>query len=167
MPATTKGLIIGLALGLISIVMQLTIKDITKMQSLSFVTYAVIVGGVVWACYKYGQDMQGRVTFGNVFAHGFQTTAVMTIIGLVFTVLMLYVLFPDMQEKLLELARADMEKQGKMSETDIDNAMEMTRKMFTPFLIAGSVIGNLILGAIGALIGAGIAKKGAPAEPFN
>lgn len=167
MPATTKGLIIGLALGLISIVMQLTIKDFAKMQQVGYVSYLVIIGGIVWACYKYGQDMQGRVTFGNVFAHGFQTTAVMTIIGLVFTILMLFVLFPDMKEKMLEVARADMEKQGKMSESDIDNAMEMTRKMFTPFLIAGSVVGNLILGAIGALIGAGIAKKGAPAEPFN
>ena len=167
MSAPTKGLIIGAVLALISIAMQITVTDYSKMQPLGYATYAITIGALIWACIKYSQDMQGRVTFGNVFAHGFQVTAVVTLILLAVSLLSLFVLFPEMKEKALDAARAEMEKDGNLSETQIDQAIQMTAKFFTPFMIAGAIIGNLILGAIGSLIGAGVAKKGAPAEPFN
>jgi hypothetical protein len=167
MSAPTKGLIIGAGLGLLSIAMQILVTDISKMQSLGYATWAIMIGALIWACIKYGQDMEGRVTFGNVFAHGFQVTAVVTLILLAVSVLSVFVLFPDTKDKVLDAAREQMEKDGKLSETQIDQAIQMTSKFFTAFMIAGSVIGNLIQGVIGSLIGAAVAKKGAPAQHSN
>jgi hypothetical protein len=59
----------------------------------------------------------------------------------------------------MEVARTQMESDGKLSEAQIDQAIGMTQKFFIPFAIGGVVIGYLILGAIGSLIGAAIAKK--------
>jgi hypothetical protein len=41
----------------------------------------------------------------------------------------------------------------------MDKAIEISRKFFTTFLIAGTLVGYLIFGAIASLIGAAITKK--------
>ena len=56
-----------------------------------------------------------------------------------------------------------MEKQGKLSESEIDKAMEMTRKFFNVFMIGGILLTYAIVGAISSLIGAAITKK----RPYN
>jgi hypothetical protein len=167
MTPATKGLIIGLVLIAISVVMQLVIVDLEKMQKLNWVSFLLILAGIVWACFGYAKEMNGNVTFGNVFAHGFKTTAVLTLIMLAYTVLSLTILFPEMKEKAIELARTQMEEQGKLSETQIDQAVSMTEKFFMPFAIGGVIITYLVMGAIASLIGAAIAKKNPEPKPFQ
>lgn len=167
MSSTTKGLILGLILVAISVIMQLFITDLAKMQQYSWISYLLIIGGLVWACYTYAKEMNGQVTFGNVFAHGFKTTAVFTIIVLLFTILSVTVLFPEMKDKAMEMARTQMETDGKLSEKQIDDAIGMTQKFFIPFAIGGVLVGYLFLGALGSLIGAAIAKKNPNPTPFQ
>jgi putative Ca2+/H+ antiporter (TMEM165/GDT1 family) len=71
-----------------------------------------------------------------------------------------------MKEKIFDMSRQKMEDNGKMSESQIDQAMEMARKFFIPFAIAGTLIGTLICGAIASLIGAAVAKK-KPVNPLD
>jgi hypothetical protein len=167
MTPATKGLIIGLVLIAVSVLMQLLISDLEKMQKLNWVSFVLIIAAIVWACYSYSKDMNGNVTFGNVFAHGFKTTAVLTIIMVAFTVLSLTILFPEMKEKAIELARTQMEAKGELSESQIDQAVSMTEKFFMPFAIGGVLIAYLIMGAIASLIGAAIAKKNPNPQPFQ
>lgn len=167
MTPATKGLIIGLVLIAVSVVMQLLISDMEKMQKLNWVSFLLIIVGIVWACFSYGKEMNGNVTFGNVFAHGFKTSAVLTIIMLAYTVLSLTVLFPEMKEKAIELARTQMEAKGELSEAQIDQAVSMTEKFFMPFAIGGVLIAYLVMGAIASLIGAAIAKKNPNPQPFQ
>lgn len=167
MTPATKGLIIGLVLIAVSVVMQLLISDMEKMQKLNWVSFLLIIVGIVWACFSYGKEMNGNVTFGNVFAHGFKTSAVLTIIMLAYTILSLTVLFPEMKEKAIELARTQMEAKGELSEAQIDQAVSMTEKFFMPFAIGGVLIAYLVMGAIASLIGAAIAKKNPNPQPFQ
>ena len=97
-----RGLIIGLVLIVISVVMQITITDYNKMRQYGWVSFALIVGAIIWATLSFAKEMDGNVTFGNVFAYGFKTTAAMTIIVLAYTLLAVTVLFPEMKEKALE-----------------------------------------------------------------
>jgi hypothetical protein len=167
MSSTTKGLIIGLVLVVLSLATYFLITDISKQQSYGWISYILIIGGAIWACLSYAKDMNGDVTFGNVFSHGFKTTAVFTIIVLLYTILATTVLFPEMKDKVLEAARTQMEKDNQLNETQIDQAISMTSKFFVPFAIGGVIIGYLLLGAIGSLIGAAIAKKNPKPVPFQ
>jgi hypothetical protein len=167
MTPATKGLIIGLVLIAVSVSMQLLITDLETLQKLNWVSFLLIIAGIVWACFSYAKEMNGNVTFGNIFAHGFKTTAVLTIIMVAFTVLSFTVLFPEMKDKAIELARTQMEAKGELSETQIDQAVSMTEKFFMPFAIGGVIIAYLVMGAIASLIGAAIAKKNPNPQPFQ
>ena len=72
--------------------------------------------------------------------------------------LSLGVLFPDLMERTLEVQRLEMIKKG-MSDSDIDNAMSIARKIGVPMGAIVTVIIYLIIGAIGSLVGAALAKK--------
>ena len=159
MSALVKGLIIALISIVVSLALQFTISDLEKMQKISWISYLIIIGGMIWACYSYSKDKNHQVTFGNLFAHGFQTTVIYTLLAVAFTYLSVSVIFPEMKDKALEMARNQMTKQGKLDDAQIDQALEMTSKYFNVFAVGGALIGSLILGVIGSLIGAAIAKK--------
>ena len=52
-----------------------------------------------------------------------------------------------------------MEKQGKMSDDQIDQSMQMFERNFMVFSAGAALFMYLILGAIGSLIGAALTKK--------
>jgi hypothetical protein len=126
----------------------------------------IFCGAIIWACINYANQMNNAVTFGNVFAHGFKTTAVVTCILIVYTLISIYLLFPNMKEIALEKARQQMEKNPDVSEEMADQAIAMTSRLFVPFAIGGALIGNLISGALASVLGAAFAKKNPPA-PFQ
>jgi len=159
-----KGLFISLVLIALSIVFQVT--DLSQNKSLQWVQFVLIIGAIIWACMSYGKDMEGNVTFGNVFAHGFKATAAMTVIFIVYTYISIKFLFPEMIDKSLEQARVEMEKNNNLSESDINNGIEMTKKFFLPFAIGGILLAFAFIGAIGSLIGAAVTKKN-PHTPFE
>ncbi len=158
MSSTTKGLYLGLIVVLLSVLLMVTMT-MQQQQKLSWVSFLIIIAGIIWACIKYAKDMNGNVTFGNVFAHGFKTTAVLTIISILYTILAITIIFPEMKDQALEISRQKMEEQGQLSDSDIDKAVDWTGKYFTAFAVGGSLIGYLFMGAIASLIGAAIAKK--------
>jgi len=157
-----KGLIISLILILISV-----ISNLTGNERSSWVTWAsniILFGGIVWACISYGNQMNHEVTYGNVFAHGFKTSAVITVITIAFTIIFLLA-FPDIKEKALEIARQEMDKQSQLTDDQKDTAMEITRKFFLPITIGAILLMYLIVGLIASLIGAALTKRN-PQSPF-
>jgi F0F1-type ATP synthase assembly protein I len=161
------GLIISLVLIVISVVLFITVSDLKVQQKFGYLSYAILIGGIAYACFNHAKENAGNVTFGNVFGFGFKTTAVITSIMVVFTILSVTLLFPEMKDKAMEMARQQMEEQGQLTETQIDQAIDMTTKFFVPFAIGGALIGYLIMGCIGSLIGAAIAKKNPNPTPFE
>lgn len=117
----------------------------------------IIVGLVVFVN-LYGKAMNNEVTFGNLFAYGFKTTAFLTLVVIAFTVIF-YLIFPDVKEKALETARQKMEEKGNLTPDEIDKALETARKMFWVFAIGGVLLIYAIIGAIGSLIGAAVTPK--------
>ena len=55
-----------------------------------------------------------------------------------------------------------------LSEDQVEQALNMTKKFFMVFLIGGALLGYLIVGAIASVIGAAITKKDPhPLEDIN
>jgi hypothetical protein len=163
----TTHIVKGLILSVISIVFSIVIYvfNLYEMSALSYINYAVFIAGLVYGGILYSNQNGHNVTFGNIFAHGFKTTAVVIVITSIYTVLAFKVLFPDMLEKVLDLSRKQMLQNPKMTDEMIEQAMTMTKKFFIPFALGGAIIGTGVLGAIGSLIGAAVAKKNP--NPFS
>lgn len=151
-----KGLIIALALIIFAVI--ITVMQQETNRSLSIIPFAIMLGGIVWACLSYAKQMDGNVTFGNVFSHGFKTSALIAAIMGLYVALSLTVLFPEALDRGMEMQRLEMIKKG-MSDDQIDKYMTMGRKMAVPMGTIVSVIIYLVVGAISALLGASVAKK--------
>jgi uncharacterized membrane protein len=152
---------IALVISLILILVDL----IGKFANLTFATWfrwlpaIILIISLIFACRNFGTQQGGNVSFGKVFGYGFKISAVVTAIMLVYTIIALYFIFPEMKDMAVEEARKQMEAKGTLSQANIDTALEMTRKFFMPFALIGVVIGTLIIGAIGSLLGAAFTKK--------
>ncbi len=160
-----KGLILSLITIVFSVALYLT--DLWQNKSLGYISYAIILGGIIWSCISFSKEMNGNVTFGNIFAHGFKVAATLIVITVIYTFFSVKFIFPEMTDKIIDAAAREMEKNKNITEDQIKTALDMTRKFMFPFMIGGAILGYGILGAIGSAIGAGIAKKNPITTPFE
>ena len=121
----------------------------------------VFIAVLIVFCINYGKT-HDEVTFGKVFGYGFKISALSVVFMLLYTLLSLYVIFPEFKDELLVKTRSDMEAKGGLTEEQIDAAIGMTRKFFVPFAFIGTIIFTLVVGCIGSLLGAAFAKKSEP-----
>lgn len=158
-----KGLIISLVLIVVGIAIHFA--GLTMNKGVGALQYVILLAGIIWGCISYANQMNNNVTFGNVFAHGFKITAVVTVIMIVYTIISIKFLFPEMADLATEQARENLE-QNNMSEEQIEQAMSITKKFFMPLAIGGVLLVFMIIGLISSLIGAAVAKKN-PQSPFQ
>ncbi|MGZ3837813.1 MAG: DUF4199 domain-containing protein [Flavisolibacter sp.] len=159
----TAGLVIAALIIVFAVVINLL--GLTEQKGLSALQFAIIIGGLIFFVHLYGKSNNYDKSFGDLFAFGFKSTAVFTCIYIIFIVIF-FLVFPDVKEKQLEMARQQMEARGNLTDADIDKAVEITRKFFWVGVVGGSLLFFIIIGAIGSLIGAAITKK-RPNNPFD
>ena len=157
-----KGVMISLVLIVISVVGQVMNMD-TQSWYRWFSTL-VLCGGVIASCIMYSNQNAHNVTFGNIFADGFKTTAVITCLTILFTVL-LFLVMPELKQRFFDIAAREAEKSGAPDDM-IEKQQELFKKMFWVFIIGGIMVTYLIVGVISSLIGAAAAKKN-PQDPFT
>ena len=159
-----KGLLVSLILIVIGIAGYFT--KLFEQSWFSWASNGILCIAVIWGCVTYANQMNGQVTFGNVFTHGFKMSVVIALILIVWVLLAMTVLFPEMKDKTLEMARQRMEERGNLSDSQIEQGVEFTKKFFIPFAIGGTLLGTLIFGTVASLIGAAVAKK-KPVNPLD
>jgi Protein of unknown function (DUF4199) len=157
----------GLIIAAILIVysMFLTFMDLTANQSLSYLSMVFLMVGIIFFVNQYGKSVDHTATFGQLFSFGFKATAIATLVVIAFQIIFFF-LFPEYKEKIIDISREQMLKQGNIPEAQVEQGLEMVRKFFWVGLIGGSMFFNLVSGAIASLIGAGITKK-IPQSPFQ
>jgi amino acid transporter len=163
----TTHVVKGLIISLILIVLGL-VTYFTGLYLKNWIQYAVMLifmAGIVWAVFSFGKEKNNEVTFGNLFAHGFKTAAVVTCIMIVYSVVFGYI-FPEMKEKIIEQTQEQMSEKAGVTQAQIDQTVELMKKSFTLFMILGLIFWYLLVGVIASLIGAGVAKKNQP-SPFQ
>jgi len=151
----TKGFLLGLIL--IIIALATYFSGIKLSGGIQWLGYIIFLAGIIFCISQYGKQINYSATFGNYFSHGFKITAIVTVIMIIYVVIFI-LLFPEFKDKAMEEARKNMQEKN-LSEEQMDKAVEITQKFFTTFLIAGTLFGYIILGAIASLIGAAITKK--------
>lgn len=126
---------------------------------MSWISYIIVIVGITILVIKYGKDMGGHVRFGNLFAYGFKTTAVLTLLFIAFTILF-YMVFPEYKARILEIMKENALKNATPeNKAQAEKGVEIIQKFFWVSMIAGVLISFAILGAIGSLLGAALSKK--------
>ena len=160
----TKGLIISLILVVLDLISGLAGFRFANWYK--WIPTVIIIFAVIISCIIYGKQLHNNTSFGNVFAHGFKTTAVIICIMVLYTLISIFVLFPETRGLYLEMIRKQMEEQGNVSQDAIEKGLEVTRRFFFPFVLAGTIFGTGFFGAIASLLGAAFTKK-RPQSPFE
>jgi hypothetical protein len=162
------GLIGGLALVVISLVLQLTgMTDSATGKGgwLAFLLSLVVMFGVIYlAIQKHRDDeLGGFMSFGRGLGVGALTSLIMLLISAVFTFLYFTVIDPGIIETMMENSIAQMEEQG-LSDDQIEQSMGFVKWMMNPvFLTISGTIVNYIVAFILSIIGAGILSRKDPA----
>lgn len=152
-----KGVIISLVFIIINVIGHLA--NVILESWFGWTILILFSVAIIWSVIIYSNQMQNNVTFGNLFAHGFKVTAVVACITFVYTILSVYLLFPDFIDQVVQKSMEQARKQGKVTDEQIEQGMGIAKKITTITILAGSVLGNLLIGAIASLIGAAVAKK--------
>jgi amino acid transporter len=160
----TKGLIISFIVIIIDLIGHLT--NVILQDWFKWIGIIVFFAGIIWSVSSYGKEMNNNVTFGNLFTHGFKVSATVVCITFVFTIISVYLLFPDFINQIVDKAMDEARKQGKVTEEQLQQGMGMVKKITTIILFAAVVLVTLIAGTIASLIGAAVTKKN-PLSPFE
>lgn len=152
---TTYGLITGLATIIFGALMLAMKMDMDS--GLQYVTYLIMLAGLVMNAMAYAKANDNYVTFGNVYGSCFKAVLIMSVLALVWGIVIIYA-FPDLKDEVLSKMADKFEKDG-TPEEQAEVAMNMTEKYWGITMIFGSLIGTMFMGALLSLIAAAIPKK--------
>lgn len=158
----------GLIIGLLMVVLFVLyyVFGLMTNTALGVVPAVIFIILIIIAQINHAKAVDRDITYGNLFAVGFKTTAVATCIYVLFLIIFL-LLVPSYKDQVLDAQRQKMVAKGTLSEDQINAGITMAKKIFTVTSVAAAVFGNLVVGCIGSLIGAAIAKKNPQAPSLN
>ena len=151
-----KGLFIALMLIIVNVVGQLT--KLIYEDWYRWIGTAIYIISIITSTIYFSTQNNQNVNFGILFTHSFKTTAVITCILFVYTLISVYFLFPGQIDHFVQLGVEEAKKQGKTA-AEMQEGIVIARKVLVISFLAGGLMINLITGALGALLGAAIAKK--------
>ena len=126
----TKGVILALIMIVVSLAAHLLNIDLESW--FGWITFAIFLIAIIWSVNIYGKQMNNNVTFGNLFAHGFKVAAVFICIMFVYTLLSVYILFPDSIDKIMQKGIDKAIQEGKMTSDQVEQSKPMMKRL-SPF----------------------------------
>jgi hypothetical protein len=127
--------------------------------NLQFVPYVVLTLGIVISCLLFARQMNGAVKFGEVFAHGFKTTAVIALLMAVFTFFAVKYIYPPPTQADIEASIKTVQEQNNIMPNEArEMVLEGEKKQWIIF-VSSAIFTTLISGLVGALAGGAIAQK--------
>ncbi|MCB0696923.1 MAG: DUF4199 domain-containing protein [Chitinophagaceae bacterium] len=154
----TYGLVTALAMIIVNVIFYVTGLTF-KTGWAGYVQYVPFLIGIILNAQAYSKANDANVTYGSVFTSGFKSSAITALVLLAWTFLSVYLIFPEMKDKSMEMAAEQMAKNPNMTDEQIEMGLEMTKKFFIPFMVGGVIFGTMFFGAIFSLIGAAFAKR--------
>jgi len=164
--ALNWGVILGVALIIYSLLMWFL--DLSLERWVSWVSYIVIIGGIVVATKSYRDNvLSGAISYGQ--ALGFGTLVVMfaSIVAAIYTFAFMKFIDPEFIDKILLMTEEQLIEQG-IPDEQIEMGIEMQKKFMTPTLMSLFTLPiYTFVGFIISLITSIFLKKKAEEIPFE
>ncbi|UOE52720.1 DUF4199 domain-containing protein [Mucilaginibacter sp. SMC90] len=139
--------------------------DIDPNSSLKYLSFLPFLAFMFLAQKEYKDQLGGYVTYGEGFLSGFLYAIFTGVFIAIFTYVYYAILSPEMVDKIIDASQKKMTEDGKLSQDQIDAALNMTRKYFAAFAVVGVVFMYAIFGTIVSLISAAVFKN--ERSPFD
>ena len=161
---TSVGLRYGLLTGLISIIISFGMYAARMEQSpLKYVSFLVLIGGMIMAMRHYKENNQGYMSFGEGVGIGTVLSAVVGVLSAIFTYVYMNIIDPDVVARMMDKARSDMEAKGGLSDEQIDQGMAMAGKFMNgPIMMVVVVVSSVLFGVLLALVVSAFVKHTKP-----
>jgi predicted histidine transporter YuiF (NhaC family) len=121
----------------------------------------VFIGLMVYAIREFKTKNNGFLKLGQAIKIGLGIAVVAAVIGIIYQLLLMYVIEPEYMTKMLEFSEQTMlEKYPEMDEAQMEVALNMSKKFTSPGMLAAMALAmNLFCGLIISLIAGLIMKK--------
>jgi hypothetical protein len=159
MPSASRhGVFLGLAMILMQTIFYLA--DIKSNSGLGYLSYLVLIGGLFLTIKIFRDQVSGgKLSYGRAVGYGVLVSLLSGIISSVFVFILYSYIDPNLIDKLLLEAEEAMIDQN-LPEEQLDMAMEMNKKIFTPaFLSLMGILGQVFMGLVFSLVLAVFLKK--------
>lgn len=164
---STKKIIVnyGLLLGIVSVVFGviLYVTDGYMDQNWvhSLIGFIILIGGIVFGIKAYKTANGGFLTLGEGLKVGIGIALIGGLISVIWTLLLMQVIEPDMMEKMAEISREKMQEQyPDFTQEQLDQSAAMAEKFSSPFIISAfSLLFNLFFGFIFSLVASLVMQK--------
>lgn len=157
--SATYGAITGMALIIEGVVFY--VIGVENQSVAQWLNYAIIIGGIFFGTKNFRDKINfGKITYGKSLGSGVLISLFASIIFAFYTFIFFKFIDPSALDKIFEIAEQSMMKQGTMTDQQIEVAMDMTKKMTTPFSMSFFVIlGFVFWGFLFSLIVSIFVKK--------
>ena len=155
------GLILGFAGILINVAVFAMGKTYDPHWSVMVIVILVTIAVIVMGIKKVKESNNGLLSLGDALKTGLGIALIAGVISVIYTFIFTNYIEPEYFERMAEVQQQKMlEQYPNMSDEQIENAMEMTKKMSGIGMTAAvSLIGSLFIGFIISLIAGLIMKK--------
>ena len=109
MSPIVAGLLISLAVILFSVIMTFAGNG-SQNPSGGWISYVIIIGGLVFFINQYGKAINYQATFGEYFSYGFKATTMVVLLFVIF-LFILALAMPQIKQQVVEATRLELEKQ--------------------------------------------------------
>jgi hypothetical protein len=128
------GIMLGLALVIYSILLWMF--NATFNQGLSYVSYVIMIGGIILATRAYREHEQGGyISYGRALGVGTLTVLFASVITSVYTYLLFSVIDPGLMDRLMIMREEAFYESG-LADDQIDMALQMTERFARPGIMA-------------------------------
>ena len=154
----TTGVYIAIVMILLSVVFYVTGNPFSKVSQ--YLTYPIMIGGVIWAQLNYKKALGGTLTYGQGVASGVLALTFASLISSIYSFVLFKFIDPSLTEQLRIFTEEQIIKQGRVPEEQLEMAVNMATKFQTPtmMLILGP-LGGAFMGLIISLITSIFMKK--------
>lgn len=155
------GIVLGILSVLMGVVMYVTNSYTEQNWVHSLIGFVILIGVIIYGIQAYKKANGGFLNLGEALKIGIGIALIGAIISVIWTILLMTVIEPDMINQINEAQREQMiERFPDMSQEQMDQSMEMAAKFTSPYIISAfALIGNLFFGFIISLIGGLILQK--------
>lgn len=157
----TSHILKGIIIAVVMMALNFTAQKVTQLPPVfMYLPTLVLVAGVIFSCIIYKKQSAPQPTFGDVFAHGFRTTAVVTLLMAVYMFIISKLAYPHTSEADIQVAMKSFEQMGNVMPAEARRMAEEGVKRAWIFDVSGTIFTTLVCGLVGSLIGGAIARAG-------
>lgn len=161
--AMVSAVYLSVALILVSVIFYVTGNTFSK--TAQYLTYPVMIAGIIWAQISYKKTLGGTLTYGQAVGVGVLTMTFAGVITGLYTFLLYQVIDPSLQEQLRIFTEEQMLQQRGVSEEQLEMAVNMATKFQTPLMMfIMAIFRGAFMGLIVSLLTAIFVKKNASDE---